>query len=89
MIAAGKGETGLVGFEHGRGYHRGDDKGEVDYELEGTGIKFRIYAYESYGEHLWAKMGEDRELNMFWKENNFLYLFIGGEKDNIDFKKVY
>lgn len=73
--------------------HRGDDKGEVDYELEGTGIKFRIWAYENLGERIRAKIEgggiKTREIDLIWKEDKFLYLFIGGNKDNLEFKKVY
>lgn len=72
--------------------HREDDKGEVDYVLEGTEIKFRVYAYENSGERLRAKIeGEEIkiEIDLLWKEGGYLYLFIGGNKDNLEFKKVY
>lgn len=88
-VPAGKDETGFVEFEHGRGYHRFDNAGEVDYELEGAGIKFRIHSDEKFNPQLYATLDGFPAVNLIWKEGAFLYLFISGNKDNLDIKKIY
>ena len=66
-----------------------DDAGEVDYQMEGTDLKFRISASHRSGKPEVYAQFKNQLIQYHWFWDRYVYLYIGNDANNIDFKQVF